>query len=53
LREALLLKDKSIGTEHILLGLLRNNTGSAAALLTDAGVNANSIRERLVAYQPP
>lgn len=39
LREALRLKDRHIGPEHILLGLLREGEGLAAMLLSQAGVD--------------
>ena len=48
LREAVRLKHNYIGTEHILLGLLRNDTSSAFTILADAGGDAVSIRKALV-----
>jgi ATP-dependent Clp protease ATP-binding subunit ClpC len=44
LREALDLEDNYIGTEHILLGLLRERAGLAARLLRDAGADAGRVR---------
>lgn len=44
LREALELGDGSIGTEHILLGLLRGGGGVAAEVLAEAGVEAPAVR---------
>ena len=34
-----------IGTEHILLGLLREGTGTAALVLNDNGVELDKIKE--------
>jgi ATP-dependent Clp protease ATP-binding subunit ClpA len=44
LREALRLKHKHIGTEHILLGLVREGDGLAARIITDAGVDLAGLR---------
>ena len=44
LREALRLKHNYIGTEHILLGLLREGEGLAAKVLTDEGFDLTDIR---------
>ncbi len=44
LREALDLEDNYIGTEHILLGLLKERSGLAARLLRDAGADAGQVR---------
>ncbi len=44
LREALRLKHNYIGTEHILLGLIREGDGEAAQILTDAGVELAGLR---------
>jgi ATP-dependent Clp protease ATP-binding subunit ClpA len=44
LREALRLKHKHIGTEHILLGLIREGEGLAAKILTEAGVDLADLR---------
>ncbi|WP_194920497.1 Clp protease N-terminal domain-containing protein [Catenulispora rubra] len=45
LREALALKHGYIGTEHILLGLIREGQGLAARILTDEGVRLEHLRE--------
>jgi hypothetical protein len=37
-----------IDTEHLLLGLVRENEGVAARILLDFGVDADTIRERVV-----
>jgi hypothetical protein len=47
--EAERLKHKHIGTEHLLLGLLREENGPVAVILREEGVKLARIRERLVA----
>jgi ATP-dependent Clp protease ATP-binding subunit ClpA len=47
LREALRLKHNYIGTEHLLLGLLREGQGLAAQILHDAGVPFEPLRRDL------
>jgi ATP-dependent Clp protease ATP-binding subunit ClpA len=49
LREAVALHHNVIGSEHILLGLLRENGGLAAKILADARVDFGVLRERTVA----
>jgi ATP-dependent Clp protease ATP-binding subunit ClpC len=44
LKEARELGHNYIGTEHLLLGLARENEGVAARILLDDGVDANTIR---------
>jgi ATP-dependent Clp protease ATP-binding subunit ClpC len=48
LREALQLGHDFIGTEHILLGLLREGDGVAAKVLKDSGVNLNRARQQVI-----
>lgn len=48
LREALHLKHNYIGTEHILLGLVREGEGLAALVLTEAGVDLADLRRRVL-----
>jgi ATP-dependent Clp protease ATP-binding subunit ClpA len=48
LREALQLGHRYIGTEHILLGLLREGEGLAALLLTRSGIELDRARRRLL-----
>jgi ATP-dependent Clp protease ATP-binding subunit ClpA len=48
LREGLALGDNHIGTEHILLGIVRENEGVAARIMRDDGVDADRIRERVL-----
>src|SRR3712207_1806371 len=47
LREALSLGHNYIGTEHILLGLVRENEGVAARILLDFDADSEKIRTRL------
>ena len=42
--EARELSHSYVGTEHLLLGLLREEKGIAAQVLTDAGVNLDAAR---------
>jgi ATP-dependent Clp protease ATP-binding subunit ClpA len=49
LREAIALHHNFIGSEHILLGLLRENGGLAAKILGDAGVDFALLRAQTVA----
>ncbi len=44
LREALRMRAKPIGTEHLLLGLLHPGTGAAQAVLAGAGVRLETAR---------
>jgi hypothetical protein len=56
LREALQLSHNYIGTEHILLGLVREGEGVAAQVLVKRGAGLSSVRERvigLVSMQAP
>jgi len=48
LREALSLGHNHIGTEHILLGLARENEGVAARILLDADADAERIRNEVI-----
>jgi hypothetical protein len=48
LREALSLGNNYIGTEHILLGLVRENEGVAARVLLDFNANAEKIRNEVI-----
>ncbi|SCL22665.1 Clp amino terminal domain-containing protein, pathogenicity island component [Micromonospora rhizosphaerae] len=47
LREAIRLRHHHIGTEHILLGLLREGHGLGALVLTEAGVGLDDLRRRV------
>lgn len=46
--EALRLKHNYIGTEHILLGLIKEGEGIAAQVLKSKGVALDDIRKRVV-----
>ena len=48
LREALSLGHNYIGTEHILLGLIRENEGVAARILLDFDADADKIRNEVI-----
>ena len=48
LREGLSLGHVSIGTEHILLGLVRENEGVAARILLDYGAGPETIRRAVI-----
>jgi len=45
--EALSLQNNFIGTEHILLGLLREGTGVAAQIFTNLGITVESVIEKV------
>jgi ATP-dependent Clp protease ATP-binding subunit ClpC len=47
LREALQMGHNYIGTEHILLGLMREGEGVAARVLSSFGVGLESIKEKI------
>jgi ATP-dependent Clp protease ATP-binding subunit ClpC len=48
LKEALAMSHNYIGTEHILLGLARENQGVAARILVDFDADAEKIRNELL-----
>jgi hypothetical protein len=48
LDEALQLGHNYIGTEHVLLGLFREEDGLAARIMRDAGVTHDATRDRIV-----
>jgi len=47
-REALQLGHEYIGTEHILLGLIREGDGVAAQVLVKLGADLNRVRQRVI-----
>lgn len=47
LREAVRLRDNYIGTEHVLLGILRNEDGTAVRMLARLGVLPETLEDRL------
>lgn len=52
LREAIALKHRYIGTEHLLLGLLREGEGLAATILADSGLDFAELRTQTLAAIP-
>ena len=48
LREAISLGHNYIGTEHILLGIVRENEGVAARILLDFDADAEKIRNEII-----
>jgi heme-degrading monooxygenase HmoA len=48
LREGLALGHNYIGTEHVLLGLVRENEGVAARILLDFGADAEKVRNEVI-----
>ena len=48
LREALQLNHNYIGTEHILLGLIREGEGVAAQIITAHGADLDSVRQAII-----
>jgi ATP-dependent Clp protease ATP-binding subunit ClpA len=52
LREAVNLRHNHIGTEHILLGLIREGEGLAAKIICDAGINLDDLRRRTLSTLP-
>ena len=47
LREAVRLRDNHLRAEHVLLGILRNEDGTAVRLLARLGVSAEMLEDRL------
>jgi ATP-dependent Clp protease ATP-binding subunit ClpC len=47
LREAVRLRQKRLGAEHVLLGILRNEDGTAVRILARLGVSPEMLEERL------
>jgi ATP-dependent Clp protease ATP-binding subunit ClpA len=52
LREALQLGHSYVGTEHLLLGLLREGEGVAAQVLVSLGADLEDVRQRVVVMLP-
>jgi ATP-dependent Clp protease ATP-binding subunit ClpA len=48
LREAKQLRHNYIGTEHLLLGLIREGHGVAAQVLTELGADLNLVRQQVI-----
>jgi ATP-dependent Clp protease ATP-binding subunit ClpC len=47
-REAMSLGHNSIGTEHVLLGVVRENEGVASRILLDLGADAETVRNEVI-----
>jgi ATP-dependent Clp protease ATP-binding subunit ClpC len=47
LGEAVKLRDKRLGTEHVLLGMLDNEDGRAVRMLGRMGVSSEALEERV------
>lgn len=47
LREALQLGHYYVGSEHLLLGIIREDRGSVAAILKDMGIDLDNAREQV------
>jgi ATP-dependent Clp protease ATP-binding subunit ClpC len=52
LREALELGDSHIGTEHLLLGLIRQDEGPAAQALRELGADLDTARAEIIRLHP-
>jgi ATP-dependent Clp protease ATP-binding subunit ClpA len=52
LREALQLGDSYIGTEHLLLGLIRQDEGPAAQALRELGADLETARAEIIRLHP-
>lgn len=48
IEEARILNDNQVGTEHLLLGLLRQREGVAAKVLLDRGLIVEGVREEVL-----
>jgi ATP-dependent Clp protease ATP-binding subunit ClpA len=48
LREAIRLRHNYIGSEHLLLGLLREGDGLAVKIMVDAGHTVDDLRQRTI-----
>jgi ATP-dependent Clp protease ATP-binding subunit ClpA len=53
LREALQLGHNHIGTEHILLGLIREGDGVAGQVLVKLGADLNRVRQQVIQLREP
>ena len=52
IEEARQFKHPVVGSEHILLGLIRETDGAASTLLAKQGVTADNVREIIVKLRP-
>src|SRR5271165_2223325 len=51
--EARQLRHDHIGTEHLLLGLLRETDGAAATALSSLGISLEAARASVTGLEPP
>ena len=51
--EALRLGHDYIGTEHLLLGILRDGEGTAVAILKDLGLDLGNVRNKIEGIAAP
>ncbi|MXV38908.1 AAA domain-containing protein [Flavobacteriaceae bacterium Ap0902] len=51
--EALRLGHENIGTEHLVLGILRDGDGKAVQLLQSLNVNLDEVRQKIEVLNPP
>ncbi len=51
LKEAIRLRNNRIGTEHVLLGILRNTDGTAVRILAGMGVSPEVVEDRLCEFR--
>jgi ATP-dependent Clp protease ATP-binding subunit ClpA len=51
LREAIRLQERHLGTEHLLLGLIREGDGLAARILVDRGIALPDLRAAVLAQR--
>ncbi len=51
LREAVRLRNSRIGTEHVLLGILRNKDGTAVRMLDGMGVSPEALEDWLCEFR--
>jgi ATP-dependent Clp protease ATP-binding subunit ClpC len=51
--EARSLRHNYIGTEHLLLGLMRDSEAISAQVLTNLGLSLNAVREEVQRLAPP
>ena len=51
LKEAVRLRNNRIGTEHVLLGILRNRDGTAVRMLAGMGLSPEAVEDRLCEFR--
>jgi ATP-dependent Clp protease ATP-binding subunit ClpC len=53
INESRALSHAHVGTEHLLLGLLRDTTSDASRVLIECGIDAEQLRSEILAQVPP